>query len=174
MRFKKDILNILFKVTKPYLGLIFRTGGKNWGRISSQNYLEMWNGIRTCNVLKVRHLTNPWSKSCPNQVLSWSKFAVISCVDNVVCIFLIAIVITVIIIIIIIFEPNHSSPMLPKWSLVLRPVVPLHTVRVFMFHEVRPRLNKQTALLSFLSKTTWFVAAINYAPIIPYNGRWLG
>ena len=82
MRFKKDILNILFKVTKPYLGLIFRTGGKNWGRISSQNYKEMLNGIRTWNVLKVRHLTNPWSKSCPNQVLSWSKFAVILCMER--------------------------------------------------------------------------------------------
>ena len=84
--------------------------------------------------------------------------------EKMVCISLIAIVI---IIIIIIFEPNHSSPMLPKGSLVLRPVVPLHTVGVFMFHKVRPRLDKQTALLSFLSKTTWFVAAINYAPIIP-------
>ena len=74
------------------------------------------------------------------------------------CKLLLGIVITVIIIIIIIiFEPNHSSPMLPKGSLVLRPVVPLRTVGVFMFHEVRPCLDKQPALLPFLSKTTWFL-----------------
>ena len=39
-------------MTNRYLGLIFRTGGRNWGRISSQNYKEMLDEIRTRIVLK--------------------------------------------------------------------------------------------------------------------------
>ena len=50
------ILCLRWSLTKPYLGLIFRTGGRNWGRISSQNYRKVWNGIRTLIVLKL----NTW------------------------------------------------------------------------------------------------------------------